>query len=291
MVVELVKTTTSDGLRLDGALHQVPSAISRRVKLDAVICIHGVASNFYGSTLLESLSDALTDLGIASLRINTRGHDTLTTVNTPAGPRRMGAAYEVVQECQFDIAAWVGLLVERGYNRVGLLGHSLGAIKSIFAASHDPPSNLQCVIAASAPRLSYKCFSTGSAASDFLEAISTAQLHVREGRPLALFEARVPFPLIVGAAAYLEKYGPEERYDILRFIDRLNCPALFTFGALELTRGGVAFAGLAESIREIKQSHQDFSISVIPEADHFYSGVRQELNREVCGWLRSRFAS
>ncbi len=127
MWVELVQVRTSDGLRLDGALlpsNQEPRATAI---VDGVVCLHGVGSNFYGSNMMQHLATALSNCGLPVLRVNTRGHDGVSTAATERGGRLQGAAYEIVDECRHDVLAWVSFLQQRGYQRVALLGHSLAA--------------------------------------------------------------------------------------------------------------------------------------------------------------------
>ena len=63
-----------------------------------------------------------------------RGRDPIAYFATPGGSTRVGAAYEMVSDCQSDIATWVDLLKKQGYRRLGLIGHSLGAVKAAFYA-------------------------------------------------------------------------------------------------------------------------------------------------------------
>jgi hypothetical protein len=98
MLVELVHTKTADGLRLDGALQEATAPGTGSHPADAVICLHGVAGNFYGSSLLESVAQMIVGRGTSVLRVNTRGHDGVSTASTDAGGRLQGAAYERVDE-------------------------------------------------------------------------------------------------------------------------------------------------------------------------------------------------
>ena len=59
---------------------------------------HGAGGNFYGSTLFAGLIPAMTRLGLAALSVNTRGHDAVSTAATPNGVRRLGAAFEMVDD-------------------------------------------------------------------------------------------------------------------------------------------------------------------------------------------------
>ena len=88
------------------------------------------------------------------------------------GVRRLGSAYERVEQCLEDLDAWLVWADER-YQRVILLGHSLGAIKALYYQVHRSPQSLQTlpslrqVIAISPPRLSYKAFSQGQQSAEF----------------------------------------------------------------------------------------------------------------------------
>src|SRR5262249_2835683 len=76
MLVDLVQPTTRDGVRLDGAF-QAPAAPAA-APLDAMCLAHGTGGSFYSSTLLEAVAERLLGLGVAALRVNTRGHDVMS---------------------------------------------------------------------------------------------------------------------------------------------------------------------------------------------------------------------
>ncbi len=131
--VELVQVRTADGVRLDGAL-SIPKHFDpqRKTSVDALLAVHGTGSNFYGSGLFEGLLPKLLANGLAVVRVNTRGHDVISNAATLQGSRRMGSSLERVEDCSHDLVAWAEFLVLRGHSAIGLVGHSLGAIKSIY---------------------------------------------------------------------------------------------------------------------------------------------------------------
>src|SRR5437879_2919972 len=98
MLVELVQTTTRDGVRLDGT-YQAPPTVTRPPSVAAFCLVHGTGGNFYSSTLFDAFADRLLRLGCGVLRVNTRGHDGISTASTSKGSRRQGAAYEIVDDC------------------------------------------------------------------------------------------------------------------------------------------------------------------------------------------------
>lgn len=286
MRVDLVQVTTRDGVRLDG-LFQAPPA-NPAAPLDAVVCVHGTGGNFYGSTLFDALGERLVGRGIGVLRINTRGHDLMCNVALKTGGgRRLGAAYEVLDDCRHDLAAWLGWLWQRGAHRVGLVGHSSGAVKCLYAAAHEPNESVRAVVALSPPRLSHAWFAASEKRAEFLNTYQQAQALVAAGEPTALLDVRLPLPFVATAAGYVEKYGPDERYNYLTFLGRVACPTLLTLGEREVS-DNLAFRGAAEAVAAAAPAVQ---VTTVAGADHFYSGVRDALWSSLDAWLDRLTAS
>lgn len=287
MNVELVRTVTRDGLRLDGALvaEQKRGALNAALPTAAIL-LHGVAGNFYTSSTFEPLIARLTEVGIVPLLVNTRGHDSVFGAMAGNMRRRCGAAYEIVDDCRQDVAAWIHLLKSRGYQRIVLIGHSLGAVKAVYAQANEAFAAVTAVVAVSAPRLSFSAFMNAADSSVFWESMRTADQMVKAGQGEDLFTSQYPVPLLMTAAAFLDKYGPAERYNLIHFADRIVCPALFTYGAKELASGGIAFAGVPEALQALPRGDRR-TIAVIEAADHLYTGVAQTLAERIIQWLRT----
>jgi alpha-beta hydrolase superfamily lysophospholipase len=200
--------------------------------VDAFCLVHGTGGNFYSSTLFDELAERLLALGCGVLRVNTRGHDGISSAVTARGGRRLGAAYEVVDDCRHDLAAWIDWLAQRAGPRIGLVGHSLGAVKCLYALAHEPRQDVARVVAVSPPQLSYSWFCSGPWAGEFLATHARAEEHLARGEPAALLDVKLPLPFVITAAGYAEKYGPDERYNYLKFAASVRCPTLFTFGSV-----------------------------------------------------------
>lgn len=285
MLVELVRTTTSDGLRLDGAFRAAGEGQVRQ--RPAVIVLHGVGGNFYSQGTFDPLLQKLHAAGYSTLTVNTRGHDSVFGAQLGNIRKRLGAAYEIVDDCRQDVAAWIKFLAGRGQERVILLGHSLGAIKAVYAQANDSHPSVVAVLAVSPPRLSYTAFMNAPERNAFFDSMSIARDLAKEGAGEELFTAKFPFPLLITADSYIDKYGPAERYNILEFTHLLPSPALFTYGTKELAQGGIAFAGMPEAINKLS-SHALREVLTIEGADHFYSGTQEKLAEGVCGWLGAK---
>lgn len=287
MNVQLVECWTADGVRLNGALAKaesgrgtVPSSV------DGLVLVSGVGSSFYSSTLMAELASHFFRLGVTVLRVNTRGHDIITTVQTRQGGRLAGAAYEVVDDCRWDIPAWAAFLTSQGCQRIGLLGHSLGALKVLYSQAREAHAGVCRVVALSPPRLAHDAFLEGPQSAPFRTSLRTATELVDSQQPGQLFEATFPFPLIMSAATYLDKYGPQSRYDLLKYAADVTVPVCFTFGEEELESGNIAFAGLDERIRGLNWNRMPV-VHTIPGANHFYSGAVAPVCQAVEAFLCS----
>lgn len=290
MLVDLVRVTTQDGLRLDGALRAPPGEAPRKLALDAVLFLHGVGSNFYTSGTLDGIAARLHQLGLTLLPVNTRGHDNIYAASANFGRRLQGAAYEVVDECRFDVRAWVKFLTAQGLSRILLMGHSLGAIKAVYSQVHEPLPEIAGVVALSPPRLSHQAFLQSRESAVYFASLSAAEQLVAEGRGEELFLAKFPFPLIITASGYIDKYGPGERYNITRFADQVKQPLLFTYGSKEVADGGGPFAGVPEALAKLSVPAGRLEVAVISGGDHFYTGVYDGLAEELEDWLLRNFA-
>ncbi len=98
-------------------------------------------------------------------------------------------------------------------------------------------------------------------------------------------DVRFPLPMLITAAGYVDKYGPDERYQVLTHAARLHCRTLFTFGSAEVA-GNVAFSGMPEEIERLSRENAPLELATVAGADHFYSGCRSELIARIERWLR-----
>ena len=267
-LVELVRSIASDGVTLDGALTAPAATTGQQAALpvDAVLMLPGVGGSFYSSALLARTAELYAAAGVAALRVNTRGHDTLFTSYTPKGPRRLGAAAELVSESTLDVAAWLEWIGGRGWRRVLLWGHSLGAIKSVYTQATAPSSAVVGIVALSPPRLSATAFRLGEGSAAYLHSLTEAKRQLAAGKGDSLIESRFPFPMPMTAETFVDKYGGE-RYSIESLVEKLRCPSQFFYGERELAAGQIAFSGLDTSL---PPRNPLVTCQVVPAADHSY---------------------
>ncbi len=279
MHVELVSIETADGVRLGGYLRTPSAANTAKLGVDVVICHHGVGGNFYAASFFDTMGDALLADGTAILRVNSRGHDQAFHQQQ----RRLGAAYEVIDDCQHDFTAWLDFAAERGFRRVAVWGHSLGAVKTVYFLSQANDPRVVCAVASSPPRFVNQAYLASENGARFAADIARARQLLAAGEPEALLEAQVPQPRPFSARTYLDKYGPDARYDYFAHLPRTRVPLLLTLGSLET--GDVSFAPLAERGPKMSAEWSNVSYQLIDGADHSYGARTRELWDSVRSWL------
>lgn len=286
---EIVGVETADAIPLDGIL-QEPTG-SGSLPVDVMILHHGVGNNFYHHPMFSDLSVHLRAAGCAALCVNSRGHDTVYNVTTRHGLKRLGAAYEVVDDCRHDWDAWIGFAATRGYRRIGLWGHSLGAVKTIYYLAVQPDPRVVCAVASSPPRQSYENYLTQPEKdrTQFSSEYALAKKAIDEGEPSRLVETRYRRQTVFSAQTFADKYGPGSRYDVFKHIPQVTVPLLVTWGGLEpqdSNPGRVGFYELPEAAPGLAKENPHAAFVEIPGADHPYTGKRAELWTEVEGWLQ-----
>jgi len=159
-------------------------------------------------------------------------------------------------------------------------------VKALYALAHEPQIGAACVVALSPPRLSYSWFCSSPDGPVFLATHAEADQLVTAGNPLALLDVKLPLPFVITAAGFVEKYGPDERYNYLRFAASVPCPVLITLGSVEVANN-MAFRGAPEAVQALAGRYKHLQMETIAGADHFYAGVRDVAVDCVERWLRA----
>jgi len=267
--LELVHVVTEDHLRLDGILHHA-DATTQNLNVDVVICIHGNGDDFHRPSIFDQLSSYLSEKGIDTLRIDTRGRGTVSNLTTPYGNKKYGSAYEILSDSYYDLTTWIYYLKCRGYERIGLAGHSLGAIKA-FYYTYATMQDLSFIIALSPPRLSHSVIADAGIGEEFKRTIASAQRLAESGRAKDLMQVKVPMRYLTSAKSYLDKYSEHEFYRIERLVASTSTPILVTIGSLE--QNSPLFSNLIHDLKNLRLDN--LSISSIEGGNHYYTGVRE----------------
>ncbi len=248
VVTELVQVTTSDGIRLDGALWRPTGDPGRK---PALLLVHGYAGNFY--TGWPGLARGLAQKDHLALALNMRDHD-LTPQTS------------LFEDNRSDIEAGVNLLMARGAASVVLVGQSLGTNRVLFyqADTQDPRVRGVVLLAGPGNLLEWNIRIFGRDRA--LAVLAEAQRKVQEGRGAELMLVDLG-PL--GKALYSARHvvslrGPDTRSDPFQNIARVKVPILILHG----TADRLADVAVAERLKHAAVATPSARLHLIPGADH-----------------------
>lgn len=123
---DLVKTTTKDGIILNGLYLE-----GDKNKV-AVIYIHGYEGDFFSHQFISSIAKEFQYQKFTLLSVQTRGTGQESEfIKTDGEGAYIGSHFEILNEAKYDIDAWIAFLIAAKYEKIILVGHSLGTIKVI----------------------------------------------------------------------------------------------------------------------------------------------------------------
>lgn len=279
MQVELVKTTTTDDVALDGAFFAPREGGLANRPVDAILLVHGTGGNFYGANLMD-LAERFRQAGYPCASFNTTGHEVV--YGSPERP--MGNAHEILDRCRLDLAAGIGWLATQGYRRVAIFGHSMGAVKVVYYQAFVQDTSVAAVISSSPVRLSHSYFLASEAGEEYRGFYEKAKALLEAGQPDILIPASFPNPAFYSARSYIDKHGPSERYNLLRYTHMVRCPLLLMAGTLE-THPRLRDA--AKDAFETIKYKADARLVIHEGADHGWSNMRDVQAQYVLDFLDS----
>ena len=278
MLVDLVETTTSDGVKLHGIFFE-PEKPRTDLIVDALLMVHGSGGNFYASPS-NPRAVRLRDEGIPVALFNTRGHD---VIGGRSGDVKLGNAFEILDDCRLDIKATVGWMADRGYRRVGIWGSSLGATKVVYAQAKNQDLRVGAVICLGPLRFSHEFYSQCELSDLHLKHYEEAKALVAAGKPDQIMPVDFPNPhALFSAAVHLDRHC-SERYDITKdHTHKVTCPLLILTGTEEkhprMLNAGRDMYELAKGNPGTKWVH-------VEGGNHGLHNRDDVLFDEVLGWL------
>jgi len=268
---QLCTFKTADNERLHGLLFTPPQDQSDL----ALLFVHGVAMNFYLPPL-ALFGEALAKRRYHCFVINTRGHDWISRAGNLS--KFGGSAYENIEECIPDLDAALDWLRRQGYQRFILIGHSLGAIKSIIYQSTRQRPDVIGIVSCSAPRQ----FHSERAARQpgFHELFARAESMVAEGKGEEVLSMGAgSLAALFSARTLLNKFSKDDRNDLRPHTKRLGCPLLAVVGGAEPQL-------FHEYGREIAQAAgHGGTYKLVKGANHFYNQHTSEIVDLIDRWL------
>lgn len=298
MKVEKIFFKATDGVKLFGILH-TPEMGAR----DVIIATHGIGSNCLGERD-DQLARYLTGRGVAFFIYNNRGNGMITKLNKETKEHEIvpfigGAAYEEILDSYYDIKGAIIKMINIGFEKIHLLGHSLGATKTLYSVNRmikekdkkqlERINSVMLLSLVDIPNM-FEIFAGKSGLSKE-QAVAYAEKLVSEnrGNELMLNDINVN-PM--SAKTFLRYFKDNEEIDFAQYQDKdydfkilneLGFPILMRWGNInELIH--IPAEELVELMREkIKIDKKD--IKFIDGADHSYLTKVSILANEIYAFI------
>lgn len=281
MIVDLISVVNEDGLKLDGAFLAPESGMSPKGPVDAVLLNHGSTGNFYTGATIAMAQD-LRNQGYPCLSLNSNAHDTVWY--NASNSTYYGVGFEILDRSRLDLKAGIDYLAGMGFQRIAILGHSMGAVRVGYYAATESDARVATVIPVSPVRLSYSYFMESEDAEEFQGIIHRADELEAQGKAQELMTVKYPIPQMFSAVSYLDKHGPGERYNLVTLAPKIEVPV-------------VALSGSLETHSRLKDMARDLATAAVnsPRAEHIIieggnhalNNRREEAAEAVLGWLAS----
>lgn len=274
---EIVYTFSDDGLMLEGVVMRPSAGPARPL---ALVWMHGLTSKFYAPTEIK-VGRGVVDGGYTVISGNNRGHDFGARVRRQnADPILGGGGWELFDESPHDIAAWVGFAQALGFDRVALLGHSLGALKATHYQAQRQDSRVAGVVAASPPLRAGRF-------DPKLVALATQMVADGRGEDLLPWGSTAAGAGTLSAKTYHHRvqigfdfYGVDAKDAA---VSKIACPLLVLFG----TENDTGTADDLELIRRNATSSSKVDTAMIQGGDHGYTGQEAQVASVLVEWLSS----
>jgi pimeloyl-ACP methyl ester carboxylesterase len=262
-------SVATDTVALEGAWYE-PEGTAR---LAAALLFHGNTMNFY-SGAPRFLPPALTELGLACLAFNRRGHDILSIRDSRAAE---GAAFQTIAEAIADnryAAEWVAA---RGFPLPAVIGHSNGGMLAVRHVADHPLTPALVLLSAhcggtNMVPLASKAGLLGGDRLSEITAQAEALVRTGKGRELMLLPG---WWYVTSAASFLDLANCP---DILELAPKIRCPVLYLRGDREPRE-------LYPAEEFQRRCAGPCTVQIVPQCDHFYLGREAAVSAIVSRWL------
>jgi pimeloyl-ACP methyl ester carboxylesterase len=272
---EIVYTETADGYVLEGVVIRPSAASSRPV---AVVWVHGLTGKFYAPTEILISRDLAAE-GYTVVSGNNRGHDFGARIRRVQGePILAGGGWERFDESPHDVDAWITFATSLGFERVVIVGHSLGGLKVAYYQALRQDPRVAGLVAASAALRAARFDPELARLAERMEAEGQGQDLLPWGSSRAGAGTHSAATFLNRVRTGLDQYGLDAPDPA---IGKIRCPILAFFGTVQDTGDQADL----EMIRRNAKAAERVDTAIVEGADHVYTGRESAVARVLLDWL------
>ena len=291
-MLEKVYFELEDKVELVGLLHKPENTTD-----EVVISIHGMQSNCFKKRE-DILAKVINNAGIAYFAFDNRGANLMCYTKKTDGTKTLngGSVYEDVLESYYDIKGAIEKMLELGYTKIHLQGHSLGCTKIVYAynrlkkENYKNLENIQSIILLSLVDLvDLQKYDLGIDKYNKMLELAIEKEARGEEMELMPFDS---FDHPISVKSYLRYYRDNQEIDFAKFndnnydfkeINNINIP-LF----LRWSENDLVVQKLDELIEFLKTkiNNPKLDIGYIKNTDHGYTNKEEVLGEEIKKFLK-----
>lgn len=292
-MVEKIYFDLEDNVELFGLLHKPDEKLNTN---EVVISVHGMQSNCYKKRE-DILGSTINEAGIAYFAFNNRGTEIMCYTKKTDGSKTLngGCAYEDILESYYDIKGAIDKMLELGYTKIHLQGHSLGCTKIVYTYNrlkeekYESLDKIKSVILLSLVDLvDLQKYDLGI--DKYNEVLKLAIEKEKKNEEMDLLP-RDSFDHPISVKTYLRYYRDNKDIDFARFSDKeydfkelnnINIPLFLRWGETDLV-----IQNLDELIDFLKSkiNNNRLDIGYVEDTDHGYTNKEEILGKEIVKFL------
>ena len=295
-MLEKIYFDTDDNVELFGLLQRPDNNLETD---EIVISVHGMQSNCYKKRE-DILGNTINKSGIAYFAFNNRGTEIACYTKRTDGSKILngGCAYEDVLESYYDIKGAIDKMLELGYTKIHIQGHSLGCTKIVYSYNRLKNENyvnldkIKSVILLSwVDLVELQKYDLGI--EKYNEVLNLAIQKEKDNQEMDLLPSD-SFDHPISVKSYLRYYRDNEDIDFARFSDKeydfkeinnINIPLFLRWGEKDLV-----IQSLDELIEFLKSkiNNSKLDIDYIKDTDHGYSNKEEILGKEIVRFVTGK---
>ena len=292
-MLEKIYFNTDDNIELFGLLQRPDTNLKTD---EVVISVHGMQSNCYKKRE-DILGNVINKAEIAYFAFNNRGTEIACYTKKTDGSKTLngGCAFEDVLESYYDIKGAIDKMIELGYTKIHIQGHSLGCTKTVYSYNrlkeekYENLDKIKSVILLSwVDLVELQKYDLGL--EKYNEVLELAIEKEKNNQEMDLLP-NDSFDHPISVKSYLRYYRDNKDIDFARFSDKeydfkeinnINVPLFLTWGEKDLV-----IQPLDELIEFLKTkiNNDKLNIGYIKDTDHGYTNKEEKLGKEIVKYI------
>lgn len=291
-----VSFITEDNVKLDGLLYE-PNVITKEV----VISIHGMSSNCFKKRD-DIFSEEFSKNNISYFCFNNRGHDFVASLSKYIDGVKTkiiaGTSYEDILDSYYDIKAAIKLMLDNGYEKINLLGHSLGSTKIVYTYNKLKSENDYSILSKISSVILLSLVDIPQAMKYYLkDSYNDIMDYSLQKEKKNKLDELIPLELYgypMSVKTFLRYYKYNEEIDFARYgddsynfekLNNITAPLFIRFGnqnEMILQKAD----DLVNLLNSKINNNNNKSVAYIDGADHSYSGKELILAKEILDFIK-----